>query len=90
MVRAGYRRSIDKIDGILVEVDEDFLGEFTQSCFGVTHGGRRVSVHGTEVTLSIYQRVAHHPFLGQSYHGKIDGRVAVRMVLTEYFADDSG
>ena len=57
---------------------------------GVPHGRGRVAVDGAEVALAVDQRVAHAEILGHADQGVVDGRVAVRVVLAEDFADDLG
>ena len=47
-----------EIDGFLVQVVQQFVGDFGQADFGVTHGGGVVAVDRAEVTLAVYQHVA--------------------------------
>ena len=78
------------VDRLLVDVGHHFVRDFLHASLGVTHGGRRVAVHRTEVTLSVDQRVAHRPILRQADHRVVDRRVAVGVELTEHVADDTG
>ena len=78
------------VDRLLVDVGHHFVRDFLHAGLGVTHGGRRVAVHRTEVTLSVDQRVAHRPVLRQADHRVVDRRVAVGVELTEHVADDTG
>ena len=79
-----------EIDGILVEVGEDFLRELFKLGLGVTHGGNGVAVHRTEVTLTENERIALVPVLGEAGHGVVDAGIAVRVEFTEHFTHDSG
>ena len=78
------------VDGLLLDVGHHLVGDLLHAGLGVTHGRGRVAVHRTEVTLSVHQRIAHRPLLGQTHHGVVDRRVAVGMELTEDVADDTG
>ena len=78
------------VDRLLVDVGHHLVGDLLHTGLGVTHGGRRVAVHRSEVTLAVDQRVTHRPVLGQTHHGVVDRRVAVGVELTEYVADDTG
>ena len=63
---------VHHVDGLLVEVVHDVLTHLRESALRVTHGGRRVAVYRSEVTLTVNQRVAHVPLLGHTYEGTID------------------
>ena len=78
------------VDGLLVDVGHHLVGDLLHAGLGVTHGGRRVTVHRTEVTLAVDQRVAHRPLLCQTHHRVVDRQVAVGVELTEHVADDTG
>ena len=80
----------NEIDGVLVDVCQQFAGDARHPDFGVAHGGRRVAVHGTEVALPVHQQVAHRERLGHAHDGVVDRRVAVRVVLADDVADDAG
>ena len=53
----------------------------------ITHGRRRVAIHGTEVALTINERVAHGEILRHADQGVVDRGVAVRVQLTHDVAD---
>ena len=78
------------VDGVLVHVGEDVLGHLLELGLGVTHGGRRVAVHRTEVALAPHQRVALVPPLAQTDHRVVHAGVAVRVVLTHHVTHDTG
>ena len=76
-----------KVDGVLLNVRQHLFCNLGETNFSVAHGRCRVSVNGTEVALSIDQRIAHRECLSHSDHGLIDGRIPVGMVLTHYVSD---
>jgi hypothetical protein len=79
-----------EIDGFLVDVGKQFVGDLRHADFGVTHGRRVVAVDRTEVALTINQRVAQGEVLRHADDGVIHRRVAVRVVFTDHVTDDTG
>ncbi len=80
----------NEIDRFLLDVREHFLGDVRKARFGVAHGRGRVAVDRAEVSLAVDQRIAHVEILREADQGVVNGRVAVRVVLAEHFADDLG
>ena len=80
----------NEINRFLFDVRQHFFGDFRKARFGVTHGRRRIAVHGAEVSLAVDERVAHVEILREADEGVVHGRVTVRVELTENFADDLG
>ena len=80
---------VDHIDGILLDIVHDMLTHLGKAALGITHGSRRVAVNTTEVTLSVYKRIAHVPVLAHTHEGTIDRAVAMRMVLTQHLTHDT-
>ena len=78
------------VDGVLVHVGEDVLGHLLELGLGVTHGGRGIAVHRTEVALAPHQRVTLVPPLAQTDHRVVYAGVAVRVVLTHHVTHDTG
>ena len=78
-----------EVNGFLVDVGQQFLGNAFQAGFGVAHGGRRVAVHRAEIALPVHQWVAQAPVLGHAHHGVIHRRIAVRVVLAHDFTDNT-
>ncbi len=76
-----------EIDGILVQIVQQCIGDAHHAHLGVTHGRRRVAVHRTEVALPVHQQVAQRKGLRHAHHGVVDRRVAVRVILTHDVAD---
>ena len=80
----------DEVDGVLLDVLEQFLGDVLQAGLSVTVGGRRIAVDRAEVALRVDELVAHDPVLGEAHEGVVNRRVAVRVVVLEHFTDDAG
>ena len=78
-----------EIDGVLVNVAEEEIGDLAKARFGVPHGRRRIRVHRAEVTLTIDQRDSHRPALRHSRKGVVNRLVAVRVILTHDVTDDA-
>ena len=79
---------ISKVDCILVEIVEQAVCDASEACLGITHRGRRIRVHRTEVTLTIDERHAQRPILRHTRQGVVDRTIAMRVVVTHYVADD--
>ena len=95
--RRQYRRFLflaivvgHEVDGVLVDIGQQFAGDLVQAALGVTHGGGGVAVDGTEVTLAIDEHVAQRKILRHAHQGVVDRRIAVGVVLTHGFADHAG
>ncbi len=81
---------IDEIDGILVEIVEQAVGDLGQPCFGIAHRGGIIGVHRAEIALAIDQRHPHRPVLRHADQRKVDRAVAMRMIVAHHVADDLG
>ena len=79
-----------KIDRVLVEIAQEFLGNLLEPAFRIPVGGRRVAVDRAEVPLAVDQLIAHAKVLRHAHERVVHGGVAVRMVFTEHFTDDLG
>ena len=78
-----------EVDGVLLDVGHHLIGDFAHTGLGVTHCSGAVTVHRTEVTLTIDQRVTHRPVLCQTTHCIVNRAVAVGVELTEHVTDDT-
>ena len=78
------------VDGFFVQVGQQFVGEMAQADLGVTHGGRPVAVHRSEVPLSVNQHVAQRKILGHAHDRIVGGGIAMWMVLTDNITDHTG
>ena len=65
---------VGEIDGVHVDVDEQFLAHFGHAGFGVAHGCRAVAVYAAEVALTVDQRVAHREILRHAHQRLVDRR----------------
>jgi hypothetical protein len=81
---------VGKIHRFLVDIDQELSGKLHHTALGVTVGGGRIAVDGTEVALTVDQRVAQVPGLGHAHQGVIDGGVSVGMILLQHLSDDTG
>ena len=88
--RGFFKRAVivgHEVGGALVDFGKQQLGDGSEPCFGIAHGCRAVAVARAEVADAVYQRIAHCEILRHPHHGFIGGRVAVRVVFAEDFAD---
>ena len=79
-----------EINGVLVEVAEQFLSRLGEAALGVAVGGGRVAIDRAEIALGIDQRVAEDPGLGEAHQCIVDGSIAMRVVVPQHLADDLG
>ena len=83
-------RSYYEIDGFLVDIRQQLVGQLGHADFGVTHGGRVVAVHGTEVALAVHQGIAQGEVLGHADDGVVHRRVTVGVVFTDDVTHHAG
>src|SRR2546425_3888777 len=81
---------VAEVDGILLEVDQQFGSDRGEPRLGVPVGGRRVAVDRPEVALAVDQRVAQREVLRHAHQAVVDGHVAGRVVVLEHLRDDGG
>ena len=79
-----------EVDGLLVQVAQQFHGRLVQAGLGVTHGGGTIAVDGTEVAVAVDEGQAQAEGLGQAHHGVVHGGVTMGMVLADDVADGTG
>ena len=48
-----------------------------------------ITIGRTKVTLTLYEGITHFPWLSQVYHCIVNRRIAVWVVFTHYFTDDT-
>ena len=96
-LRGEYRRLLHRIvevvrpvDGLLVDIGHHLVGDLAHTRLGISHRGRRVAVHRTEVALTENQRIPQRPLLRHAHHRVVDRRVTVGVELTEHVAHDTG
>src|SRR5699024_11314070 len=74
----------------LIDISQQLHGHLTETGFRVPHRRRAVAVHGTEVPVTVYQRISGGPVLRHVYKGAVNRTVAVGMIFTHGIADDTG
>ena len=79
-----------EVDGFLVEIGEQFLGDARHADLGVAHGRGQITVDRTEIALAVDQRITQGKILGHTDHGVINRAVPVGVVLADHVADDAG
>ena len=79
-----------EVDGLLVEVRHQVVGERLQPRLGVAHRRRRIAVDRAEVPLAVDQGISHVELLRHSHERVVDRRVAVRVEIAHHLADDLG
>ncbi len=79
-----------EVDGLFVEVVEQALRDFRQTALGVTVGGGRIAIDGTEIALTVDQGDAHREILRHAHERIIDRKVTMRVVFAHRLADDAG
>ena len=47
------------IDGLLVQIRQQFFGDRGEAGLSVTHGRSTITIDGTEIALAIDQRITH-------------------------------
>ena len=80
----------NEVHRIMVHILHEDGSQGTQTCLSVSHGSRRITFNGTEISLTLDQGFTHRPSLGHVHERRIDRLVTMRMVVTHRLADDLG
>ena len=80
----------NEVDGLPVDVREQFRGDARHAHLGVAHGRGRVAVHRAEIALAIDQRVAQRKVLRHADQRIVHRGVAVRVIFADHVADHAG
>ena len=86
----GFVEVGNEVDGFLLDVGEQFLGDLGETRFRVPHRCGHIAVDGPEVALAVNQGITHVEVLRHAHERVVNRRVAVRVILAEDFADDLG
>ena len=78
-----------EIHRVLVDVGQHFDGHPCQTGFRISHGCGTVSVHGSEIPMSVDQRISGIPLLSQLYQRIVNGTVTMGMIFTHGITDDT-
>ena len=62
----------NKVDRIFIDVCHHLHGDLAQTGLCVSHGRCPVTVHGTEIAVSVNQGIAHIPVLGHIDQGTVN------------------
>ena len=49
----------NEVYGVLVDIGKKLHGDLGKSCFGISHCRSSVTVHGTEVSVTVDERISH-------------------------------
>ena len=79
-----------EIDGIFLDIAQQFISDGSELRLGVAHGSRRVVVLGAKVALAQHQGIAHRPPLRHAHERIVDRYIAVWVITFEHFADSTG
>ena len=74
--------------GVLINIRKHIQGNFAQSGFGITVGGRGVAINGTKVAMAVDQGIAQRKGLRQAHHGVVNGSIAMRVVPAQHVTHD--
>ena len=76
-----------EINDVFLNIRHHFVSELGKSRLRITVSSRAVTVHVTEVTVTVNQRISHVKGLCKTNHRVVYGSVSVRMVTSEYVTD---
>ena len=77
------------VNGFFINISQHLMADLLHPDFRVTHRRSRVTIHRTEVTLTIDQGVAHREVLSHPNNGVIHRRVTVRVVFTDHITNNT-
>src|SRR2546422_318473 len=80
----------DEIDGLLVDVGKQLLGQLRQTALGVAVGRRRGAVDRAEIALPADEWIADVPLLRQADQRIVHRRITVRVVALQDLAHHAG
>ena len=78
-----------KINGIFIDIRCHFHRDLTKSCLGISHCGSAVTVHRTEVTVTVYKNVTGRPVLCHINKGSVNRTVTMWVIFTHGITDDT-
>ena len=76
-----------EIDRVFLDIRQHVVCQLGHAGLGVTVSCRRVAVHGTEVAVTVDQRIVQRERLRHTHHRVINRCVTVRMVAAEHITD---
>ena len=79
-----------KIDRFLVDIFQQRMCDACETRFRISVCGRWIAVNGSEVALTIDQRITHGEWLCHSNQCVVDGHIAVGMKFAEDVTNNAG
>ena len=76
-----------EIDRVFLDIRQHVVRQLGHAGFGITVSCRRVAVHGTEVAVTVDQRIVQRERLRHTHHRVVNRCVTVRMVAAEHITD---
>ena len=76
-----------EIDRVFLDIRQHVVCQLGHAGLGITVCCRGVAVHGTEVAVTVDQRIVQRERLRHTHHRVIDRCVAVRMIPAEHITD---
>ena len=76
-----------EIDRVFLDIRQHVVRQLGHAGLGVTIGCRRIAVHGTEVAVTVDQRIVQRERLRHTHHRVVNRYVAVRMIPAEHITD---
>ena len=77
------------INGFLVDVFQQLMGNPGHADFGIAHRRRRIAVHRAEIALPVHQHIAQGKMLGHAHDGVVHGGIPMRVIFTDDIADNA-
>ena len=69
------------VDGFLTDILDHLHGDLRHSGFGVTVSSCFITIDGTKVTMTVYQRISVGEVLSHTDHRIVSGGITMRMIL---------
>ncbi len=79
-----------EIDGALINLTQQQLGDGGQIGFGIAHGCSRITIQRTKITLSIHHGITQGKMLRHAHHGIIYRTVPMGMPLADHLTHHPG
>ena len=76
-----------EFDDLFFQIRHHLVGDFGKPRLGITVSGGGVAIHGAEVAVPLYQRVAERKILRHAHHRAVHGGVAVRVIAPQHVTD---
>ena len=80
---------VAEINRILLNIGQHLNANLVHAGLSIARCCWLITVHRTEVTLTLNERIAHLPRLSKVHHRHINRRITMWVVFTHYFTDDT-